>query len=57
MAIAVKLQGKKGMTAYQLMDGFSIGIEKPYDNLEYNDVGDLTAIHIKSYYPKGTKPK
>lgn len=51
------LQGKKGMTAYQLMDGFFIGIDKPWDGLEFADVGELTAIHIKSFYPKGTKPK
>lgn len=57
MPLAAMIQGKKGMTTYQLLDGFEIdGKEKKYD-LEYSDVGEIVAIHIKSFYGKGIRPK
>ena len=45
------------MTPYQLLDGFEInGKEKKYD-LDFKDVGDVIAVHVKSFYGPKLKPK
>jgi len=45
------------MTAYQLLDDFDInGKEKKFD-LDFADVDEIKAIHVKSFYGPKNKPK
>jgi len=54
--LAVMLQGEKGVTNYQLIDKFEINGKDREEEFEYEDVGTILCVHLKSYFGAG-KPK
>ena len=39
----------KGLTHYQLIDGYNINGADKTASFEFADVGDIIAIHVKTY--------
>lgn len=50
------IQGKKGMTTYQLVDNYQIDGKEKKVEFEFADVGEITALHLKAFYGK-SEPK